>query len=72
MERNAKQHPCPAKLHDQIVQNSGFVDDTATADFTEIGSKISCNFISDTFNELSMRAHPTKTVQVVCRTEKYI
>ena len=72
MERNANQHPEPAKLYDQNVQNSGFVDDTATADFNETGSKISCNIITDTFNELSLRAHPTKTVQVVCGTERYI
>ena len=72
MERNAAHHPEPAKLFDQNVQNSGFVDDTATADTKETGSKISCAIITDTFNELSLRAHPTKTVQVICGTEDYI
>ena len=72
MERNVACHPTPFTIKGVNMANSGFVDDTATADEDVEGVDYSCRIIQDTFDELSLKAHPMKTVHVICGDEEWI
>ena len=50
---------------DTAVDPSGFVDDILTMDGSASAGKDSCTRISDSLDELALRAHPTKSVRIV-------
>ena len=71
MDRNVACHPCPL-LHNGVnIANQGYVDDTATADDNVHGVKFSCKIVEETFEELSLEAHPAKTVHVICGDQRW-
>ena len=72
MDSNVKNHPCPEKLNGVVIANLGYVDDTATIDSDPEGVKASCHIIQEAFEELSLEAHNTKTVHIVCGHEVWI
>ena len=72
MERNASCHPCPMIYNGEDICNQGYIDDTATSDNNVLGVKYSCKIIEETLDELSLEAHPTKTVHVICGAPEWI
>ena len=72
MDRNTSAHPEPTIFNGEVVSNLGFVDDTATMDTTVKGVKASCRIIQETFDELSLEAHPTKSVNLVCGSKDWV
>ena len=62
MERNALCHPCPTIYNGENICNQGYIDDTATADSNVLGFKYSGLIIEETLEEMSLEAHPSKTV----------
>ena len=72
MEKNVSLHPQPLYHNGVNVANQGYVDDTATTDIDTEGVKFSCKFIEETFEEMSLEAHPQKTVNVICGEQAWI
>ena len=72
MDKNVATHPAPLIVNDVNIANQGFVDDTATADDNNIGVKFSCKAIQNTFDELSLEAHPSKTVHVIAGSPEWV
>ena len=71
-ERWMKNHPDPMFLRGVNVGLDEFVDDTKTSDKTAVGSKVSGEILTNAFNELSVAAHPDKTVQILVGNENWI
>ena len=72
MDRNIKTHPCPMIHNDVNISSQSFVDDSATADNKVQGVKYSGRIIEEALKELSLEAHPLKTVHVLCGNEDWI
>ena len=72
MEKNVTCHPAPLHHNGVNVANQGYVDDTATTDISTEGVHFSCKVIEETFEEMSLEAHPQKTVNVVCGEPNWI
>ena len=72
MERNVATHPCPTIHNGVNIANLGYVDDTATIDEDPEGTKFSCKIIQEAFEELSLEAHSSKTVHILCGNPKWI
>ena len=72
MERNSRCHPNPTVFRGENIANLGFIDDTATVDTDEIGAMFSGRLIQETFEEMSLQAHHSKTVQVICGQDEWI
>ena len=47
------------------IKPSGFVDDLASLDATAKAGKDSCSRVSDALDEMTLKAHPTKSVRIV-------
>ena len=72
--RNSNRQPEELKLvhRGQSSEQQGYVDDeNQNADNTE-SAKVGCALYDDTLGELSMSAHPDKSVQVVMGNQKWI
>ena len=72
MERNVATHPCPITHNGVNIANLGYVDDMATIDEDPEGTKFSCKIIQEAFEELSLEAHPSKTVHILCGAPNWI
>ena len=66
VERVVKTHPDPVILHGVNITTSSFVDDTMSCDKTAVGARISGNIMTAALDELSLKAHDQKTVQICC------
>ena len=53
------------RVGDVLVDPSGFVDDMLSMDGDAKSGKDSCARVSDGFDELALKAHPTKSVRIV-------
>ena len=62
IERNTRCHPNPTMFRGENIANMGFVDDTATVDTNEVGAMFSGRLIQETFEEMSLQAHHSKSV----------
>ena len=72
MERNVATHPCPTVHNGVNIANLGYVDDTATIDEDPEGTKFSCRIIQEAFEELSLEAHDSKTIHILCGNQAWI
>ena len=66
VERKISTHPCPVTFRGVNVATSAFVDDTMSLDKTAVGAKISGKCMTEALNEISLKAHDQKTVQICC------
>ena len=54
------------------IANMVFVNNTATVDTNEVGAMFSGRLIQETFEEMSLQTHHSKTVQIVCGHEDWV
>ena len=71
-ERKVKTHPSPMFFRGESLAVDEFVDDCKLTDSDSRGAKVSGNILSAALDELSLEAHPDKTVQIVVGHPKYI
>ena len=71
-EKYIEAHHVPLKLKGIDVKLDIFVDDTKTADGDSQGAKASGNIVTCALGELSLRAHPDKTVQILVGHKDWI
>ena len=70
--KNFDTHPIPVILKNVEVNHSLFVDDAMTLDKTAMGASFSGDIVTASLDEISLRAHEKKTVQVICGEEKAV
>ena len=71
-ERKLKTHPDPMEYRGVSVAVDEFVDDCKTMDMDSKGAKVSGNIISSALDEMALKAHGEKTVQIVVGHQDYI
>ena len=71
-ERKVRTHPSPMMYRGENLAVDEFVDDCKMTDSDSRGAKVSGEILSSVLDELSLEAHPEKTVQVVVGHTKYI